>query len=128
MITAALVDLPLRHSAFARVFVTGINNISILFLHFELGLGVGSREEAIVIIGGGLGGQCESTCCAFSSGIMSGLFEEAYLDGSQLDCYQTDDEFRNMSEMFDLDGASQARDDSGSRVVSGDYELPVLLG
>lgn len=57
---------------------------------------------------------------------MSGLFEEAYLDSSQLDGYLTDNEFRDMSEMFDLDGASQAPDDSRSRVVSRDYELPVL--
>jgi hypothetical protein len=70
----------------------------------------------------------ESTCCAVSFDIMSGLYEGAHLDGSQRDGYLTDDEFRDMSEMFDLDGASQAPDDSRSRVMSGDYELPVLPG
>lgn len=56
---------------------------------------------------------------------MSGLFEEDYLDGSQFNGYPTDNEFRDMSEMFDLDGASQGVEDS---VVSADYELPVLPG
>jgi hypothetical protein len=70
----------------------------------------------------------ESTCCAVSFGIMSGLFQEAYLDGSQLDGYLIDDELRDMSEIFDLNGASQAPEDSRSRGVSGDYELPVLPG
>lgn len=56
---------------------------------------------------------------------MSGLFEEDYLDGSQFSGYPTDNEFRDMSEMFDLDGASQGVEES---VVSGDYELPVLPG
>jgi len=70
----------------------------------------------------------ELTCRAVSFGIMSGLFGEDSLDGSQFSGYLTDDEIRDMSEMFDLDGASQAPDDSRSRVVSGDYELPVLPG
>ncbi|KAL5348503.1 hypothetical protein ACLOAV_005919 [Pseudogymnoascus australis] len=54
---------------------------------------------------------------------MSGLFEEDYLDGSQFSGYPTNNEIRDMSEMFDLEGASQGVEDS---VVSGDYELPVL--
>ncbi|OBT52496.1 hypothetical protein VE04_06411 [Pseudogymnoascus sp. 24MN13] len=59
---------------------------------------------------------------------MSGLFQEAYLDGSQLDGYLIDDELCDMSEIFDLNGASEAPEDSRSRGVSGDYELPVLPG
>lgn len=57
---------------------------------------------------------------------MSGQFEDAFFAGTQLDGHLTDDEFRDMSDMFDLDGASQALEDSQSRDVSGDYELPVL--
>ena len=70
----------------------------------------------------------ELTCRAVSFGIMSGLFGEDSLDSSQFSGYLTDDEIRDMSKMFDLDSASQAPDDSRSRVVSGDYELPVLPG
>ena len=58
---------------------------------------------------------------------MSGLFEEDYLNGSHVDDYLTDDGLRDVNELFDLDGASQAVEDSQSRDVSGDYELPVLL-
>ncbi|OBT70589.1 hypothetical protein VF21_10448, partial [Pseudogymnoascus sp. 05NY08] len=54
---------------------------------------------------------------------MSGQFEEAFLASTHRDDYLSEDESRDMSEMFDLDGASQGVEDS---VVSGDYELPVL--
>ncbi|KFY65503.1 hypothetical protein V496_02533, partial [Pseudogymnoascus sp. VKM F-4515 (FW-2607)] len=50
-------------------------------------------------------------------------FEEAFLAGTHRNDYLSKDECCDMSEMFDLDGASQGVEDS---VVSRDYELPVL--
>jgi hypothetical protein len=54
MISARVVDLPLRHPIFARGLVAGIARIRFLFLYFGFG------KEAIVIIGRGHGGRC---CC-----------------------------------------------------------------